>query len=981
MSVNVSMNASSNLFDMAIPRRKTHNNNGSKQSFSSDSSAERRLSPATTAGEHKRSSSLERVVTNDSQEQHRGRSESRDTSSYLAFRKRPRSEGAIVRGTHSHQFREEYSAQPNNNKSSSSSIHKSPTITGEEERRVKITSPNGTSRDSSSTSPSSKAERRSSVSSVKSTTSNTSSGSGFRRLKKLKKFSAGSKNKSSSPTSSSSSHSSANKSQSIPSSPPAESKASPVESSLSHRKEYKDEKIKSPKASTSSSPRKKKGDKKSLSVSDKFQETQLRLWKAAQEQNQKLQEALLEKKRLKRLKKQKRREEEEKLERELKQEEEERHQQQRKLLKKKNKGSSSYHDDNKSTAYGVDEDTPSAEIESGREERKSGLPSEKVADDASSLSAEKKLKRLKKLQRQQRAEAEAEIPASSSMDTINTASSATTSTSSTNEMDSELAVPKKKKKKRRLVKLGSSFSEGDDDNVDEEAPAKKMKKTEEKKKKIKQEEHLESQTPKKSSVAIWNDVPTTPTLTMGLADTVKTRVRSCNKNKDELELLQAASFESKKRKKNKQPKVLMEDGTVVKRKRGRPPKNKTPASVLEPSYDADVENPSEVPGIVKRKRGRPPKNKTAVTMDSMSDIAPSEASSSTTVVAGVAQKKKKNKKKKVKSEFDKSFASAHSYHDQEDHPLHFKKRMAAAAAADASSWERHATSTTASKISISSSGTGAGGSPEFATEGSSISEFTHPTVPAVATSSCVFPKPVPREILSKTAVPSFSTQQVPSVDLSSLRSVGIIDPSAVIGPAISSDESDSDSSSDSDTDEEELYSFANKMFGTAAKPEPKKVEKEIPTPETSNLTPEMCEMERRRQKQEESRALTMKEVNAILQEEEMNSTSGPEAYNWVRRSVRQPSLSLLNAPLTKRLLDKLRGNDADMVILKMKKYLPDPATPMAVIDATLDALEDCTNCESLYIQVREIFARFLLVYCGSFWLPFLTWCFSFFPNA
>jgi hypothetical protein len=39
-----------------------------------------------------------------------------------------------------------------------------------------------------------------------------------------------------------------------------------------------------------------------------------------------------------------------------------------------------------------------------------------------------------------------------------------------------------------------------------------------------------------------------------------------------------------------------------------------------------------------------------------------------------------------------------------------------------------------------------------------------------------------------------------------------------------------------------------------------------------------------------------------------------------------------------------------MVVLKMKKYISDSSTPCAVIDVALDALEDNTNCQALYIQ-------------------------------
>jgi hypothetical protein len=357
-------------------------------------------------------------------------------------------------------------------------------------------------------------------------------------------------------------------------------------------------------------------------------------------------------------------------------------------------------------------------------------------------------------------------------------------------------------------------------------------------------------------------------------------------------------------------------------------------------YHADVERPRKDPS-----RAYP-------LVLASSSRAPSEASStSDTIMAGIKPKKKKtiNKFKHQKSLTEESIGTVppetHGFEPRRQ-LLPFKKRMAAAAAADSSLWERHSTSTTASKVSISSFGTGPGATPEFSTEASSISEFTHPLgaalpPPPPVTNTNAFPKPspVPREIVSKR---SLSGPQ--SFDF------GVAPHNAVLGSTISSsDDSDSDSSTESDTDDEELYSWANTMFGTSAKPPPK-VEKEASCLiDEIMLTPELCEMERRRQKQEEARTLSIKEVNAIMKEESNNPE--PPAEHWVRRSMRQPSRGALNAPLMKRLLDKLRGNDTDMVVLKMKKYLSDPDTPSMLIDAALDALEECTNCEALYIQV------------------------------
>jgi hypothetical protein len=105
-----------------------------------------------------------------------------------------------------------------------------------------------------------------------------------------------------------------------------------------------------------------------------------------------------------------------------------------------------------------------------------------------------------------------------------------------------------------------------------------------------------------------------------------------------------------------------------------------------------------------------------------------------------------------------------------------------------------------------------------------------------------------------------------------------------------------------------------------------------------------------KRKKEQARPLTAAEISSILGEDRPSMASS----SWVRRSVRQPSKSSLNAPRVKALLEKLRSNDSDMVVLKMKKYCSDLETPTLVIDAVLDALEENTNCEALYIQVRSV---------------------------
>lgn len=117
-----------------------------------------------------------------------------------------------------------------------------------------------------------------------------------------------------------------------------------------------------------------------------------------------------------------------------------------------------------------------------------------------------------------------------------------------------------------------------------------------------------------------------------------------------------------------------------------------------------------------------------------------------------------------------------------------------------------------------------------------------------------------------------------------------------------------------------------------------------------------------KRKKELARALTTEEIKSILGEEDCLA---PCSTHWVRRSVRQPSKYALNSPRIKDLIEKLKCNDPDMVVLKMKKYVNDPNTPCLVIDAVLAALEENTNCEALYIQVSHIdrglliFERFL----------------------
>jgi hypothetical protein len=107
------------------------------------------------------------------------------------------------------------------------------------------------------------------------------------------------------------------------------------------------------------------------------------------------------------------------------------------------------------------------------------------------------------------------------------------------------------------------------------------------------------------------------------------------------------------------------------------------------------------------------------------------------------------------------------------------------------------------------------------------------------------------------------------------------------------------------------------------------------------------EMEEERRKREEAKPLTEAEIRAILGEDDV---VGSNQSNWVRRSSRKPSAALLNSKPVKMLIDKLRYNDPEMKVLKMKKFIADPNAPSEVLDAALNAMEENTNCEALYIQ-------------------------------
>lgn len=124
------------------------------------------------------------------------------------------------------------------------------------------------------------------------------------------------------------------------------------------------------------------------------------------------------------------------------------------------------------------------------------------------------------------------------------------------------------------------------------------------------------------------------------------------------------------------------------------------------------------------------------------------------------------------------------------------------------------------------------------------------------------------------------------------------------------------------------------------------------TAEERQVDEEQQRIERIEEKRirEEAKPLTAAQIREILGEDDFD---GSTSTNWVRRSVRQPSLALLNSKPLKALVAGLKNNSPEMTVLKMKKYINDPDAPSCVIDAALEALEENSNCEVLYIQVSS----------------------------
>lgn len=76
---------------------------------------------------------------------------------------------------------------------------------------------------------------------------------------------------------------------------------------------------------------------------------------------------------------------------------------------------------------------------------------------------------------------------------------------------------------------------------------------------------------------------------------------------------------------------------------------------------------------------------------------------------------------------------------------------------------------------------------------------------------------------------------------------------------------------------------------------------------------------------------------------------GFEDESFVRRSTRAPSQSLMDTREVKTILDKIRSNHQDTVVLKLKHYLRADITS-AVLDEIIDALYSNKVCQALYVQ-------------------------------
>ena len=107
----------------------------------------------------------------------------------------------------------------------------------------------------------------------------------------------------------------------------------------------------------------------------------------------------------------------------------------------------------------------------------------------------------------------------------------------------------------------------------------------------------------------------------------------------------------------------------------------------------------------------------------------------------------------------------------------------------------------------------------------------------------------------------------------------------------------------------------------------------------------------------DSPTLPVKEI-----EERNQITLEASTKNSLRRSTRNPSKNVISSSNFQDLVQKLKTNHDDVVVLQCRKYLPDPDTSSKIIDAMLTALESNKNCQALYIHVRDSNKHFFLYY-------------------
>ncbi len=93
---------------------------------------------------------------------------------------------------------------------------------------------------------------------------------------------------------------------------------------------------------------------------------------------------------------------------------------------------------------------------------------------------------------------------------------------------------------------------------------------------------------------------------------------------------------------------------------------------------------------------------------------------------------------------------------------------------------------------------------------------------------------------------------------------------------------------------------------------------------------------------------SLMEKQSIQVESKLNDEKIDSA-NFVRRSSRAPSQSLMETREVKIILDKIRSNHEDTVVLKLKDFLRADITS-AVLDEIIEALYTNKVCQALYVQ-------------------------------